>query len=153
MKLFLTFLLKLLNSFVSPTQNLIITNAKEVLILLLICCTLLVLSELYFKLAFYLTSKVSLSFEREYKIAPVFYLSYSYFDSLFKFTSICNCCLLQMSNDSYMKKWMNIISNKLEFRQIHFFFSYYSWVSQGKNTEVVSHSLLQLITFCQNSSP
>ena len=32
-----------------------------------------------------------------------------------------------------------------------FAFSYCSWVSQGKNTEVVCHSLLQWTTFCQNS--
>ena len=29
--------------------------------------------------------------------------------------------------------------------------SYCSWDSQGKNTEVVCHSLLQWTTFCQNS--
>ena len=32
-----------------------------------------------------------------------------------------------------------------------FAFSYCSWGSQGKNTEVVCHSLLQWITFCQTS--
>ena len=32
-----------------------------------------------------------------------------------------------------------------------FAFSYCSWGSQGKNTEVVCHSLLQWTTFCQNS--
>ena len=32
-------------------------------------------------------------------------------------------------------------------------FSYCSWGSQGKNTEVVCHSLLQWITPCQNSPP
>ena len=31
------------------------------------------------------------------------------------------------------------------------FFSYCSWGSQGKNTEVVCHSLLQWTTFCQTS--
>ena len=31
-------------------------------------------------------------------------------------------------------------------------FSYCSWGSQGKNTEVVCHSLLQWTTFCQNSA-
>ena len=31
--------------------------------------------------------------------------------------------------------------------------SHCSWGSQGKNTEVVCHSLLQWTTFCQNSSP
>ena len=34
-----------------------------------------------------------------------------------------------------------------------FTFSYCSWGSQGKNTEVVCHSLLQLTTFCQISPP
>ena len=34
-----------------------------------------------------------------------------------------------------------------------FAFWYCSWSSQGKNTEVVCHSLLQLTTFCQNSPP
>ena len=35
----------------------------------------------------------------------------------------------------------------------HFSFSYCSWGSQGKNTEVVCHSLLQWTTFCQTSPP
>ena len=34
-----------------------------------------------------------------------------------------------------------------------FAFLYRSWCSQGKNTEVVCHSLLQWTTFCQNSPP
>ena len=34
-----------------------------------------------------------------------------------------------------------------------FAFSYCSWGSQGKNTEVVCHSLLQWTTFFQNSPP
>ena len=34
-----------------------------------------------------------------------------------------------------------------------FAFSYCSWGSQGKSTEVVCHSLLQWPTFCQNSPP
>ena len=36
---------------------------------------------------------------------------------------------------------------------IFFAFSYCSWASQGKNTEVVCHSLLQWTTFCQTSPP
>ena len=32
-------------------------------------------------------------------------------------------------------------------------FSYCSWGSRSKNTEVVCHSILQWITFCQNSWP
>ena len=35
----------------------------------------------------------------------------------------------------------------------HFAFSYCSWGSQGKNTEVVCHSLLQWTTFCLTSPP
>ena len=35
----------------------------------------------------------------------------------------------------------------------HFAFSYCSWGSQGKTTEVVCHSLLQWTTFCQTSPP
>ena len=35
----------------------------------------------------------------------------------------------------------------------HFAFSYCSWGSQGQNTEVVCHSLLQWTTFCQTSPP
>ena len=35
----------------------------------------------------------------------------------------------------------------------HFAFSYCSWGSQGKKTEVVCHSLLQWTMFCQNSPP
>ena len=34
-----------------------------------------------------------------------------------------------------------------------FAFSHCSWGSQGMNTEVVCHSLLQWTTFCQNSPP
>ena len=34
----------------------------------------------------------------------------------------------------------------------HFAFSYCSWSSQGKNTEVVFHCLLHWTTFCQNIS-
>ena len=34
----------------------------------------------------------------------------------------------------------------------HFAFSFSSWGSQGKNTEVVCHSLLQWTTFCQTPS-
>ena len=39
------------------------------------------------------------------------------------------------------------------FSSYHFAFSYFSWGSQGKNTEVVCHSLLQWTTFCQTSPP
>ena len=32
-------------------------------------------------------------------------------------------------------------------------FSYCSWGSQGKNTDVVCHFLLQWTTFCQHAPP
>ena len=35
----------------------------------------------------------------------------------------------------------------------HFAFSYCSWGSQGKNTEVICHSLLQWTTLCRTSPP
>ena len=39
------------------------------------------------------------------------------------------------------------------FSVLSFSFSYCCWGSQGRNTEVVFHSLLQWTTFCQNSPP
>ena len=39
------------------------------------------------------------------------------------------------------------------FNVLSFCFSYCSWGSQGKNTEVVCHSLLQWTTLCQTSPP
>ena len=39
------------------------------------------------------------------------------------------------------------------FSVLSFCLSYCSWGSQGKNTEVVCHSLLQWTTFCQTSPP
>ena len=39
------------------------------------------------------------------------------------------------------------------FRVLSFVFSYCPWGSQGKNTEVVCHSLLQWTTCCQNFPP
>ena len=39
------------------------------------------------------------------------------------------------------------------FSVLYFSFSYSSWCSQGKNTEVICHSLLHWTTFWQNSPP
>ena len=39
------------------------------------------------------------------------------------------------------------------FSILYFAFSYCLWGSQGKNTEVVCHSLFQWTTFCQTSPP
>ena len=44
-----------------------------------------------------------------------------------------------------------LISSSILDTYWHFAFSYCSWASQGKNTEVVCHSLLQWTTFCQTS--
>ena len=44
-----------------------------------------------------------------------------------------------------------VLSRGLVWSNLHF--SYCSWGSQGKNTEVVCHSLLQWTTFCQTSPP
>ena len=44
-------------------------------------------------------------------------------------------------------------TNLGSFSFYHFTFSYCSWSSQGKNTEVICHSLLQWTTFCQTSPP
>ena len=48
----------------------------------------------------------------------------------------------------------NILGNVLSIKVLMLatpVFSYYSWGSQGKSTEVVCHSLLQWTTFCQTS--
>ena len=45
----------------------------------------------------------------------------------------------------------NLVSSS--FSVISFAFSYCSWGSQGKNAEVVCHSLLRWTTFCQKSPP
>ena len=47
--------------------------------------------------------------------------------------------------------WTDLGSSS--FSVLSFAFSYCSWWSQGKDTEVVCHSLLQWTTFCQNSPP
>ena len=43
--------------------------------------------------------------------------------------------------------------NNYEENVLILLFSYCSWGSQGKNNEVVCHSLLQWTTFCQTSPP
>ena len=49
--------------------------------------------------------------------------------------------------------WAPTEQRSSSFSVLSFAFSYCSWGSQGKNTEVVCHSLLQWTTFCQNSPP
>ena len=49
--------------------------------------------------------------------------------------------------------WAPIDLGSSSFGVLSFAFSYCSWGSQGKNTEVVCHSLLQWTTFFQTSPP
>jgi len=49
--------------------------------------------------------------------------------------------------------WVPTNLGNSSFSVLSFCLSYCSWGSQGKNTEVVCHSLLQWTTFCQTSPP
>ena len=49
--------------------------------------------------------------------------------------------------------WGSTDLGSSSFSILSFCLSYCSWGSQGKNTEVVCHSLLQWTTFCQTSPP
>ena len=49
--------------------------------------------------------------------------------------------------------WAPIDLGSSSFSVLSYFFSYCSWGSQGKDIEVVCHSLLQWTTFCQTSPP
>ena len=53
----------------------------------------------------------------------------------------------------YVAYWAPNNLGSSSFIFLFFAFSYCSWGSQGKNNEVVCHSLLQWTTFCQNSLP
>ena len=78
-------------------------------------------------------------------------------------TSITGCCFFFGSVSSFFLElflhWPPVAYWHLLTWGVHlsvsciFAFSYCSWGSQGKNTEVVCHSLLQWTTFCQNSPP
>ena len=50
-------------------------------------------------------------------------------------------------------QWTPTDLGSTSFSILSFCLSYCSWRSQGKNTEVVCHSLLQWTTFCQTSPP
>ena len=49
--------------------------------------------------------------------------------------------------------WASTNLESSYFSILSFCLSYCSWGSQGKNTEVICHSLLQWTTFCQTSAP
>ena len=61
---------------------------------------------------------------------------------------------LHWSPGAYWAPTDTLSTYSSSFSVLSFFaISWCSWVSQGKNTEVACHSLLQWTTFCQNSPP
>ena len=71
----------------------------------------------------------------------------------FHFGSVSSFFLQLFLYSSPVAYWSPTDLGSSSFSIILFVFSYWSWASQGKNTEVVCHSLLQWTTFCQNSPP
>ena len=71
----------------------------------------------------------------------------------FCFGSIPSLFLELFLHWSPVAYWAPTDLGSSSFSILSFAFSYCSWGSQGKNTEVVCHSLLQWTTFCQNSPP
>ena len=72
----------------------------------------------------------------------------------FRFASIPSFFLKLFLHWSPVAVWAPTNLGSSSFSILIFAFSYCcSWGSQGKNTEVVCHSLLQWTTFCQTSSP
>ena len=69
------------------------------------------------------------------------------------FGSIPSCFLELFLHWSPVASWAPTDLGSSSFSTYHFAFSYCSWGSQGTNTEVVYHSLLQWITLCQTSPP
>ena len=78
-------------------------------------------------------------------------------------TSTTGCCFCFDSIPSFFLElflhwspvayWAPTNLGSSSFSVLSFWLSYFSWGSQGKNTEVVCHSLLQWTTFCQTSPP
>ena len=71
----------------------------------------------------------------------------------FCFGSICSFFLKLFLHWSPVEYWAPTDLGSSSFSMLSFAFSYCSWGSQGKNTEVVCYSLLQWTTFCQTSPP
>ena len=74
----------------------------------------------------------------------------SYVLSFGKILALTDCFLL---DSCYLFKMNDITQGVPLSVSYHFAFSYCSWGSQGKNTEVVCHSLLQWTTYCLTSPP
>ena len=71
----------------------------------------------------------------------------------FCFGSIPSFSLELFPHWSPVAYWAPADLGSSSFVSYHFAFSCCSWGSQGKNTEVVCHCLLQWTTFCQTSPP
>ena len=71
----------------------------------------------------------------------------------FCFGSISSFFLELFFHWSLLAHWAPTNLGSSSFSVLFFTFSFCSWSSQGKNTEVVCHSLHQWTTFCQNSPP
>ena len=71
----------------------------------------------------------------------------------FCFGSVSSFFLELFLHSSPVAYWAPTDLGSSSFSVLSFCLLYYSWGSQGKNTEVVGHSLLQWIIFCQNSPP
>ena len=71
----------------------------------------------------------------------------------FCFVSVSSFFWELFLHSSQVAYWGPTNLGSSSFSVLSFAFSYCSWGSQGKDTEVVCHSLLQCIMFCQNSPP
>ena len=71
----------------------------------------------------------------------------------FYFGSIPSFFLELFLHWSPVAHWAPTDLGSSSFSVLSFTFSYSPWVSQGKKTEVVCHSLLQWTIFCQTSAP
>ena len=71
----------------------------------------------------------------------------------FCFGSVSSFFLELFLHWSPVAYWASNNLGSSSFSVLFFCLSYCSWGSQGKNTEVVCHSLLQWTTFCQTSPP
>ena len=71
----------------------------------------------------------------------------------FCFGSISSFFLELFLHSSPVAYWVPTNLGSSYFSVLYFAFSFCSWGFQGKNSEVVCHSLLQWTTVCQNSPP
>ena len=71
----------------------------------------------------------------------------------FWFGSVSSFFLELFLHWSPVAYWTPTDLGSSSFSVLSFYLSHCSWGSQGKNNEVVCHSLLQWTTFCQNSPP